>query len=139
VGGRDAGEIADGILGLDLDAAYDPSRISIVGIQTTGIGTGLAPVQSSRDGTLGIAAFGIAPLSGSGPALTITVEGRRPTGGVGALRISGAANEGAIPLRIRHGRGGSRGGDPDGGEASPGPDRRFRTRRPMTNGALRRT
>jgi hypothetical protein len=92
---------ADGILGLDLTLAYDASRIAIVGVQAAGIGSKLSLAQSDGKGTVRIAGYGVVPLSGSGPVLTITVEALGNTGRQEPLRISGVANEGGIPLRVR--------------------------------------
>jgi hypothetical protein len=91
---------ADGILGLDLVLKYDPSRIRILGVGTTGIGAGQNLAQADAAGTCRIAAYGLLPLAGSGPVLTVTVEGVRATGARVPLTVSGQANEGAIPLRI---------------------------------------
>jgi hypothetical protein len=95
---------ADGILGLDLSVRYDPSRIAIVGVQSAGIGSGLNLARADRNGTYRIAGYGVLPLSGSGPVLTITVEALKDTGRQMPLTIGGVANEGAVPLRVR-GRG----------------------------------
>jgi hypothetical protein len=92
---------AEGILGLDLALEYDPSRIAVVGVQATGIGSQLVLAQADVNGTLRIAGYGVVPLSGSGPVLKITVEVLRNTEGQLPLRISGVANEGGIPLRVR--------------------------------------
>jgi len=92
---------ADGILGLDLLLTYDPSRISIVGGEATGIGSGWSVAQADQRGTYRIAAYGLTPLSGSGSVFKLTVEASGQTGRRDAPSIGGAANEGAIPLRVR--------------------------------------
>jgi hypothetical protein len=97
---------ADGILGLDLGLAYDPSRIAIVNVQAAGIGSGLSLAHSDQRGTLRIAAYGYAALSGSGSILTVTVEALKNTGNDSPLAVGGTANEGAIPLRV-NGRAGA--------------------------------
>jgi hypothetical protein len=95
---------ADGILGLDLRLEYDSSRLAIVGVQATGIGSGLSLARSDQEGTYRIAAYGVVPLSGSGPLLTVTVEALRDTGRRDAPTIGGVANEGAIRLLVREER-----------------------------------
>jgi len=95
---------ADGILGLDLSLRYDPSRIKIIGIAPTGIGSGFSVVNSDLAGVQKIAGFGVVPLSGSGSVVTVTVEALKNTGNQPPLQISGTANEGGIPLRVRQQR-----------------------------------
>jgi hypothetical protein len=95
---------ADGILGLDLGLSFDPSQIAIVGIATTGIGSEFNLAHSASSGNEKVAVFGVVPLSGSGPALTVTVEALKNTGSQSPLRITGTANEGGIPVRIRQQR-----------------------------------
>jgi hypothetical protein len=92
---------AEGILGLDLVLKYDPTRLRIVGIAATGIGTGQTVVQADAAGTCRIAAYGVLPLAGSGAVLTVTIEGVKATGARLPLTVSGQANEGAIPLRVQ--------------------------------------
>jgi hypothetical protein len=98
---------SDGILGLDLTMQYDPSRVEIVAVEATGVGSALSLAQGCENGTCRIAAYGIAPLSGSGPVLTVTVKALRDTARLDAPSIGGAANEGAIPMRgtLEHRRG----------------------------------
>ena len=91
---------ADGILGLDLVLRYDPSRLAIVGVQATGIGSALTVARGDRNGTQRIAAYGYAALSGSGSILTITVEALKNTGSQQPPTIGGVANEGAVPMRV---------------------------------------
>jgi uncharacterized repeat protein (TIGR01451 family) len=91
---------ADGILGLDLSLTYDPTRIAIVGLETTGIASQMSVVGAGGAGTYRIAGYGVTPLAGSGPVLTITVEALERTGRGLPLQIGGIANEGQIPLRI---------------------------------------
>jgi hypothetical protein len=95
---------ADGILGLDLGLRYDPSRIKIMGVATAGIGSGFSLAQAELVGAQKIAAFGVVPLSGSGSVLTVTVEALKNTGNKPPLQLSGTANEGGIPIRIRQQR-----------------------------------
>jgi hypothetical protein len=92
---------AEGILGLDLKLEYEPSRLSIVGVETAGIGTALNLARSDEAGEHRIAAYGVEPLTGSGSVLTVTVEALKNTGGNDAPSIGGMANEGAISLRVR--------------------------------------
>ncbi len=92
---------ADGILGLDLGLTYDPSRIKIVEVATAGIGAGFSLAHADLVGTHKIAVFGVVPMSGSGYVLTVTVEALRNTGNNPPLQLSGTANEGGIPIRIR--------------------------------------
>jgi hypothetical protein len=92
---------ADGILGLDLVLRYDPSRLAIVGVQGTGIGSALSVARADQHGMQRIAAYGYAALSGSGSILTITVEGLNDKGRQLPPTIGGVANEGGIPLRVR--------------------------------------
>jgi len=92
---------ADGIFGLDLSLRYDPSRIAIVDLRSSGIGTGNRVTHGERNGVCRIASYGVAPLSGSGQVLTITVEALRATGHRSPLAIGGQANEGAIPMLVR--------------------------------------
>jgi len=94
---------ADGILGLDLSLRYDPSRIAIVSVETTGIGSGFASAHADLAGTHRIAAYGVIPLSGSGAVLNVTIEALKGTGRQVPLQLSGVANEGRIPLRVREG------------------------------------
>jgi hypothetical protein len=95
---------ADGILGLDLGLKYDPARIKILDVATTGIGAGFSLAHADLVGTHRIAVFGVVPLSGSGYVLTVTVEALKNTGNQPPLRITGSANEGGIPIRIRQQR-----------------------------------
>jgi hypothetical protein len=95
---------ADGILGLDLVLKYDASRIRIVGVRTAGIGAGQNLAQADIAGTLRIAAYGVLPLAGSGPVLTVTVEALKTVGRQAPLTVSGQANEGTIPLAVIQGR-----------------------------------
>ena len=91
---------ADGILGLDLALKYDPSRIAIVAVDPSGIGSGLNVAHGELSGTHRISAYGVLPLSGSGSVMTVTIEGLRPTGRQLPLTVTGTANEGGIPLRV---------------------------------------
>jgi hypothetical protein len=95
---------ADGILGLDLVLSYDPSRLAIVGVNATGIGSELNLAHADVRGVQRIAAYGYGALSGSGSILTITVEGLSNKGPQLPPTIGGKANEGAIPLVVK-GRG----------------------------------
>ena len=77
------------------------TKIRILSVQAAGIASGFNVVGADRGGSYQLAAYGVVPLSGSGSLLSITVEaleqgGRRPT-----LTITGVANEGGIPLRVR--------------------------------------
>jgi hypothetical protein len=91
----------DGILGLDMSLGYDPSRIRIVDLQGTGLGSSFLWAKAGKNGTYKIAGYGIDPLSGSGPLLTVTVEALQNGGGPNLLSIQASANEGAIPLETR--------------------------------------
>jgi hypothetical protein len=91
---------ADGILGLDLKLRFDPSRVAIVAVSAAGIGSGANVAHSERSGTCRIAAYGVVPLSGSGPVLQVTVEALKPLGPQAPLGLTGLANEGRIPLVI---------------------------------------
>jgi len=101
---------AEGILGLDLALRYDPSRLSIVGVEPAGIGSDLNLARSDEAGEYRIAAYGLTPLSGSGAVLTVTVEALRNTGSGDAPSIGGMANEGSIPLTTNGRNGGPRKG-----------------------------
>jgi hypothetical protein len=90
---------ADGIVGLDLNLTYDQSRISIVEIQTSGLGSAMTVLTNDETGSVRIAAYGVVPLVGSGSIMTITVEALADTGSRIPLSIDGSANEGGIPLR----------------------------------------
>jgi hypothetical protein len=92
-------ENADGILGLDLKLSYDASRLRIVNVEPTGIATGWGVAHGDRQGTHRITTYGVQPLSGSGTALIVTVEGLSSVGRATPVQIDGVANEGAIPLR----------------------------------------
>jgi len=97
-------ENADGILGIDFDLRFDPSRVRIVGIQTSGIAAGWGLAHSDRPGGLHrITTYGMLPLSGSGALAIVTVEGLGEAGPVQPMQIEGTANEGAIPLRTKRG------------------------------------
>ena len=91
---------ADGILAVDLALKYDPSRIAIVDVVSTGIGSGFNVAHADQKGTHRIAAYGVLPLSGSGSVLTVTIEALKTTGRVAPVTITGTANEGAVPLRV---------------------------------------
>jgi hypothetical protein len=91
---------ADGILAVDLSLKYDPSQITVVGVASTGIGSGLTIAHGDVDGTHKISAYGILPLSGSGSVMTVTIEAVKPTGPRLPLTVAGTANEGRIPLQI---------------------------------------
>jgi len=90
---------ADGIVGLDLDLAFDSRALTIVDIQSTGIAAGYGVAHREADGKERIVVYGIAPLSGSGSVLLVTVEGNRSSGRVPSFSVSGTANEGAIPVK----------------------------------------
>jgi hypothetical protein len=91
---------SDGILGLDLKLDYDPTRVAIVDVQSTGIGSRLMLAKADRQGTYRIAAFDALPLAGSGSILTITVEALKNTSPQDLPTASAVANEGQIPIRI---------------------------------------
>ena len=95
---------ADGILGLDLSLGYDPSRIRIVDVQGAGLGSSFIWAKAGHEGTYKIAGYGIDPLSGSGPVVTVTVEALRNAGGPGLLSVQASANEGTIPVEVRKAR-----------------------------------
>jgi hypothetical protein len=91
---------ADGILGIDFNLRYDPSRIRIVGVQPAGIAAGWGLAHSDRSGGVHrITTYGMAALTGSGTAMIVTVEGIGEAGAAMPMQIEGIANEGAIPLR----------------------------------------
>jgi hypothetical protein len=92
---------AEGILGLDLSLGYDASRIRIVDVQGTGLGTSFIWAKAAQAGTYKIAGYGIDPLAGSGQLLTVTVEALKNGGGPNLLSVHASANEGAIPLDVR--------------------------------------
>jgi hypothetical protein len=92
---------ADGILGLDLALTYDPSRIAIVDVTPSGIASGYAVAFAGARGTTRITAYGVLPLSGSGPILTVTIKTLKGGGRDVPVAIEGSANEGAIPIRVR--------------------------------------
>jgi len=97
-------ENADGILGIDFDVRFDPSRLRIVGIKTAGIAAEWGLAHSDREGGVHrITTYGMMPLSGSGTLAIVTVEGIGEAGPVLPLQIEGKANEGAIPLRAKRG------------------------------------
>ncbi|HEX5043853.1 MAG TPA: CotH kinase family protein [Candidatus Polarisedimenticolaceae bacterium] len=83
----------EGILGLDLLVRYDPASLRIVGIASS---RGLA--HGDRDGLCRIASYGTAPLAGSAPIVTLTVEALRGLGARSPLQVSGVADEGAVLL-----------------------------------------
>jgi hypothetical protein len=91
---------AGGILGLDLSLTYDASRFAVVGVRVAGIGSDCSLAQAGTGGTLKLAMYGVLPLSGSGPLLTITVEARTNTPLLTPLKAAAVANEGRIPIRI---------------------------------------
>lgn len=92
---------ADGILAMDLSLVYDPSQISIQGIQASDLGSGFNVVTNDSGGTVAIGAYGVLPLAGSGSVLTITVEALKETGPRAPMTVRGQANEGQIPLRTQ--------------------------------------
>ena len=92
---------AEGILGLDMSLGYDASRIRIVDVQGTGLGTSFIWAKAAQAGTYKIAGYGIDPLAGSGQLLTVTVEALKNGGGPNLLSVHASANEGAIPLDVR--------------------------------------
>ena len=92
---------ADGILGLDLSLGYDASRIRIVDVAGTGLGTSFIWAKAGQGETYRVAGYGIDPLSGSGPVLTVTIEALRNGGVPNLLSVQASANEGAIPLEVR--------------------------------------
>jgi hypothetical protein len=91
---------ANGILALDLNLVYDPSRIAIVTVDPAGIGSALNIAHGDLGGTHKISAYGLLPLSGSGRVMTVTIEALKPTGLRVPLTVDGTANEGRIPLQI---------------------------------------
>jgi hypothetical protein len=52
--------------------------------------------HGERDGLCAISSYGLLPLSGSGPVVTVTVEARQTLGAKLPLQIGGTANE--LPL-----------------------------------------
>jgi hypothetical protein len=88
---------ADGIQGLDLSLQYDASAIQVTNVATTGIGTALTAVSNSVGGDTMIAAFGAAPLTGSGSFLRVTYTMTSQVDGV-PFTVAAQANEGRIRL-----------------------------------------
>jgi len=91
---------AEGIEGLDLSLRFDPSRLRIVAVEPVGIGADLAVSQHVENGTLRIAAYGAAPLAGSGAVVAVTVEATTKLGARAPFEVQAQANEGAIPVDI---------------------------------------
>jgi hypothetical protein len=91
---------ADGIEGLDLSLRFDPSRLRIVAVEPVDIGSDLAVSQHAENGTLRIAAYGAAPLAGSGAVVAVTVEATTQLGARAPFEVGAQANEGAIPVDI---------------------------------------
>ena len=92
---------ADGILGLDLTLTYDASRFALVSVRTTGIGSECTVAQAGTRGSLKLAVYGVTPLSGSGPLLTVTLEALTNASVQAPLKLTALANEGRIPVRAR--------------------------------------
>ncbi len=92
---------ADGILALDLSLTYDPARIAVVSVRTTGIGSDFTWAQGGTLGSRKLAAYGVLPLSGSGPLLTVTVQALTDVPRRAPLTVTAVANEGRVPLRVR--------------------------------------
>ena len=94
---------AEGILALDLALRHDAS-IAVVAAAGTGIGSDLGVMHGAGQEVDRIAAYGVLPLSGSGPVLTLTVRALQDTGRQMPLSVEAAANEGAISLSVRGSR-----------------------------------
>jgi hypothetical protein len=91
---------ADGILALDLAFRYDPAQITVVGVSATGIGSALNVAHGDLNGSHLVSAYGVLPLSGSGSALTVTIQAVKTVGARLPMTITGTANEGKVPLQI---------------------------------------
>jgi len=92
---------ADGIEGLDLDLGFDPARLSIVSVETDGIGADHTAIAHQAGGSARVAVYGPVPLSGSGTVVKITVEARTDLGRTLPMTIGAEANEGRVSLRIK--------------------------------------
>jgi hypothetical protein len=75
--------------------------MAVVGVRTADLAAGWGVAHGDQPGGHRITTYGVAPLSGTGALLTVTVEGRdsRPTDVT--IGIDGLANEGRIPLKPR--------------------------------------
>jgi arylsulfatase A-like enzyme len=96
---------SDGILGLDLELAYDAARVTIVGLRTIDLASEFSMASNDRDGRLRLGMFSVAPLEGSGSILAIEIEGSGD-GRSTPFHIDATANEGQIALRVSGNRDG---------------------------------
>src|SRR5439155_18806122 len=88
---------ADGILGLDMGLRYDASRIHLLGVTQTGIGSAMTVVTNNQAGTCPVVLFGSSALQGSGSFLKVTYTMTTAVDGV-PFSVSAVANEGQIPI-----------------------------------------
>ena len=94
---------ADAIVGLDLDLAYDPDRVRVVGIRTLDAARHFSVASNDANGHLRLGLFSPVALQGSGSFLSIEVKIDGKLRGA-PFEIKALANEGQIPLRVRGGR-----------------------------------
>ena len=92
---------ADGILGLDLSLTYDASRFAVAGVRTAGIASDFSLAQAGTEGRRKLAMYGMSPLTGSGPILTVTLEALGTALRPSPVKMTAVANEGRISVRAR--------------------------------------
>ena len=90
---------ADGVLGMDLKVAYDPSVVTPTAVYTTAFSSGMTLVWNVPvAGQLEIAIFGTAPLAGTGQVAYVAFTAVGSVGASTALTwVQHDLNEGNIP------------------------------------------
>jgi hypothetical protein len=89
---------ADGISALDLDLKYNAERVSILGVSTADLASGLVLTGNDLGKRYLISLFGVLPMEGSGAIITITLQALEEINAADALSITAEANEGRIKL-----------------------------------------
>ena len=95
-------EGCQGLIGLDVDLAFDAERVEIVGAMAAGPASDFVLTSNSRDGVLGLSLFSANPLLEDGDLLVLWAESAVHVSRPAALSIALAeANEGEIPVSVR--------------------------------------
>jgi hypothetical protein len=93
---------AEGIQALDLSLSFDSNALVIKEVHGIGLGNSMSLASNSVGERLRVALYGLLPLAGSGTLLSVTVEALEDVSRRLAISIDAEANEGVIPVRVRH-------------------------------------
>jgi predicted ATP-dependent Lon-type protease len=87
---------------LDLSLSFDSNALVIKEVHGIGLGNSMSLASNSVGERLRVALYGLLPLAGSGTLLSVTVEALEDVSRRLAISIDAEANEGVIPVRVRH-------------------------------------